>query len=230
MIDMTLAPSTLWAAALAGPRRVPTLPAWLGLLFPGSLWILPIVGVAAFTAGMIVGRRLHRNLPSFACSNCGQSVCRRCLRRIRHEAYCASCGEALLRIQSASYSKLVLEARMRRRRRSGSILSRLTDWLIPGLGAIRRGRAAGAVFTIVLLVTGALAGWRGELPAARAVWLDGAGPGPWWPELPLALVGLALVTSAAAMSFGRRVHRTASRGYFAHGEGMSAPERRERAA
>jgi hypothetical protein len=122
VIDERVSPKSIWWAAATGPRRMPTLPAAMTSWFPGSLWLLPLLGAICFAVGQRLGRRLHRHLPAMACANCGRPVCRRCLKRIHQEVYCAPCGDILLRIQSASYSKLVLDSQARRKRRFAAAL------------------------------------------------------------------------------------------------------------
>lgn len=198
MIDEPLPPSLLWKAAWKMPRAMPGLPSQLRPFFPGSLWLLPLLSLVLFAGGWVGGRRLHQVLPSFPCTNCRRPVCRRCLRRIRRQAYCTSCGDALLRIQSSSYSRLVLDSRIRRNRRLYSILSQIGSWTLPGLYAASRGRTVLSWCITLLFAAGLLGLVHRTLPVTRLAWLDGSA-GPWWPHVPLVLMGIAVVASWVAV-------------------------------
>jgi len=198
MIDEPLAPSLLWSAAWAMPRAMPGLPSWLRDFFPGTLWLLPVLSFALFGGGWVGGRRLFQTLPSFPCTNCRRPVCRRCLRRIRRQAYCTSCGDALLRIQSSSYSRLVLDSRIRRNRRLFSILGQIGSWSFPGMYAASRGRQGLAWFIAVLFTAGCLGLLHNTLPVTRLAWLEGT-PGPWWPNVPIVSILLAMSISWIAV-------------------------------
>lgn len=194
MIDEPLPESAFWAAAWGSPRTLPSLPGWMGFLFAGALWLLSPVCIASFLVTFLMGRKLHRSLPSFGCSNCGRPVCRRCLRRVRRHTYCAPCGDVLLRIQSSSYSKLVLESQIRRKRRFVLFLGRLTGWFLPGLHAARAGRST-LGFLLALAATASVLGILFPAgPVTRSVWVD-SGPAPWWPEIPGFVLGLAVFIS-----------------------------------
>jgi tetratricopeptide (TPR) repeat protein len=194
LIDEVVPARAIWASAAAEPRRMPGLPASMDVWFRGSLWLLPGLAVICFSVALRLGRQLHRHLPAMACANCGRPICRRCLKRIRQEAYCGPCGEILLRIQSASYSKLVLDTQIRRKRRTVTVLLRVTSWLFPGLYAARRGRDALAAILALVSTMSLVALLQGPLPVRRLVWLDGL-PTPWWPEVPALALGLALAVS-----------------------------------
>lgn len=210
VMDETVPPAAIWRAAAAGPRRMPSLPAAMTLWFPGSLWLLTVFGTICFGLGLRLGRRLHRHLPAMACTNCGRPVCRRCLKRIRQEVYCAPCGDILLRIQSTSYSKLVLDSQARRKRRVAAALLKASAWMLPGLHAARCGRDT---LSALLVLSGVGAGlWllNGTAPVTRLAWLEGLRT-PWWPELPAALLilifalsGLSVMRWKAATSRLRR--------------------------
>ncbi len=195
LLDEPLPSSAMWAAAWDGPRRMPGLPRWMGLAFPGTLAALPFVSLPMLALGLLLGRKLSLALPSLACANCGRPVCRRCLRRIRKSAYCTPCGDALLRIQSTAYSKLVLDSRLRRNRTFSSIPPRLAGWILPGYHASRTGHADLAA----LLAMGAALGISGlfndRLPVTRLAWVEN-GPSLWWPLLPAILLAIAVLASA----------------------------------
>ncbi len=203
LIDEPLPPSALWNAAWTGPRQLPGLPAWMTLWFPGTLALLPVISLPLFGLGVLVGSRLHRSLPSFECSNCGRAVCRRCLRRIRRSAYCTSCGDALLRIQSTAYSKLVLDSRLRRNRKLSDLTARAAAWLLPGYHASRRGHADLAATLAMGTALACLGLVHDRLPVTRLAWLEN-GSGLWWPGLPLALLavvmGISFITVARLKS------------------------------
>ena len=194
LLDEPLPAGALWSAAWSGPRRMPGLSIWMQPWFPGSLALLPLIGLPLFGLGLGVGRRMHRSLPSFACTNCGRAVCRRCLRRIRRAAYCTTCGEALMRIQSAAYSKLVLDSRLRRTRKATSLLPKLIAWILPGYHASRLGHADLAAFLAMGASVATLGFAHQRLPVTRLAWLED-GHGPWWPALPLLLIALVYLAS-----------------------------------
>jgi tetratricopeptide (TPR) repeat protein len=195
LLDEPLPPTAMWAAAWDGPRRMPGLPRWTAVAFPGALAALPFISLPMLAIGLVLGRKLGLALPSLGCANCGRPVCRRCLRRIRKSAYCTPCGEALLRIQSTAYTKLVLDSRLRRNRTFSSIFPRLAGWLLPGYHASRTGHTDLAA----LLAMGTALGVSGlindQLPVTRLVWVE-SGPSLWWPLLPAILLAIALLGSA----------------------------------
>lgn len=195
LLDEPLPPTAMWAAAWDGPRRMPGLPRWMSFAFPGTLAALPFVSLGMLAVGLVLGRKLYLALPSFGCANCGRPVCRRCLRRIRRSAYCTPCGDALLRIQSTAYSKLVLDSRLRRNRTAASILPRLADWMLPGYHASRTGHADLAA----MLAMGASLGVAGlfddRLPVTRLAWVEN-GPSLWWPLLPGLLLAIVVLASS----------------------------------
>jgi len=194
LIDETVPMKAIWMSAATESRHMPGLPASMDALFRGSLWILPVLAGLCFGLALRAGRRLYRHLPAMACANCGRPICRRCLKRIRQEAYCGPCGEILLRIQSASYSKLVLETQIRRKRRMVTFLLRITAWVFPGLFAARRGRDVLAAVLALTATMGLVALLEGPFPVKRLVWLDGLRT-PWWPEVPALALGLACLIS-----------------------------------
>ena len=194
LLDEPLPPAAMWAAAWAGPRRMPDLPRWMTPIFPGSLGALPFVSLAMLGLGLVLGRKIHLALPSFACTNCGRPVCRRCLRRIRRAAYCTPCGDALRRIQSTAYTKLVLDSRLRRGRSLTSILPQVADWALPGFRASRMGHPDLAALLAVGAGLGAAGLFNDNLPVTRLAWVDN-GPSLWWPLLPGVLLFCAYLAS-----------------------------------
>jgi tetratricopeptide (TPR) repeat protein len=186
LLDEPLPAWTYWSQAWTGPRQTPGVPGWLALFFPGSLVVLPIVGIPLLILGIAVGIALHRRLPSYPCTNCSKPISRRGLRRIRRRPYCIRCGDALLQIQSAAYSRLALDSRFRRANRLAQLAVQAFGWILPGYHAARCGRVqiaaalnAGLILSLLLLV-------KGAIPVTRLAWLS-SGPGLWWPEFPLAL-------------------------------------------
>jgi Tfp pilus assembly protein PilF len=194
LIDESLSDAVFWKQAWAGPRHMPGIPAWLRVWFPGAPWFLGPVSAFSFMAAFALGRRLHRTLPSFDCMNCGRPVCRRCLRRIRRSTYCGPCGDALLRIQSSSYTKLVLDSRIRRKRRIAYLLTRITALVLPGFHAARLGRTHLAAVLACVTTAAVLGLARPGPPLSRLVWIEN-GNRPWWPEFPLFLLVVAVVVS-----------------------------------
>jgi len=113
--------------------------------------------------------------------------------------YCGHCGDVLLRIQSSSYSKLVLDSQIRRNRRLSTMLSRFTVWVLPGLHAARTGRSSLSALLALGAMVGGLALVGRSLPVNRMAWIPDAPPGPWWPEMPIALLFLVFAISAGTV-------------------------------
>ena len=197
LIDEPLPASALWSAAWKASHRAPELPSWMRFWFPGTLGLLPLFAGLFFAGGLLLGRQVKRVLPSFACTNCGKAVCRRCLRRIRKQAYCTPCGDALLRIHSAAYSKLVLDSRLRRSRSLISWIGESLSWTLPGFRAVQMGHVTIGATIALVAGAGALALFRHLIPVSRLAWIDG-GAGPWWPEIPVLVLALAVAASALA--------------------------------
>ncbi len=194
LLDEPLPATAMWAAACDAPRHMPGLPRWMGFAFPGALAALPFVSLPMLALGLVLGRKLSLALPSLGCANCGRPVCRRCLRRIRKAAYCTPCGDALLRIQSTAYSKLVLDSRLRRNRTFSSIFPRLAGWILPGYHASRTGHADLAAMLSMGAALGVFGLFSDRLPVTRLAWVEN-GPSLWWPLLPVILLAIALVAS-----------------------------------
>jgi Tfp pilus assembly protein PilF len=199
LIDEPLPDGAFWKEAWGGSRRMPGVPSWLRAWFPGSLWFLGPVCVFCFMGAFVLGRRLYRTLPSFDCMNCGRPVCRRCLRRIRRSTYCTPCGDALLRIQSSSYTKLVLDSRIRRKRRFAYLMTRITSLVLPGFHAARLGRTNLATVLALTATAAVLCLAHPDPPVSRLVWIE-TGNRPWWPEFPIALLVVAVAVSAVTVS------------------------------
>jgi hypothetical protein len=113
--------------------------------------------------------------------------------------YCGHCGDVLLRIQSSSYSKLVLDSQIRRNRRFSTVLGRITKLMLPGLHAARIGRSSLAAILALGAMIGTLALVSGSLPVSRMAWVPDAPPGPWWPEVPVAFLFIIFAISSATV-------------------------------
>lgn len=141
LMSLGLSPADLWAATLATPPAFRLgIPKSLGWLYAGPMGLLPFLSVLLFGIGIVVGRSLHRFLPTYSCANCNAIVCRKCLRRIRRRAYCSSCGDTILSMQTSEFTRMLLERRLKEEpiaRRIGGYAMKL---LIPGWHAVRRGR------------------------------------------------------------------------------------------
>lgn len=198
LLDETLPPSAMWAAAWAEPKRMPGLPRWMSPAFPGSLGALPLIALPMLGLGILIGSRLYRAMPSFACTNCGRPVCRRCLRRIRRAAYCTPCGDALLRIQSTAYTKLVLDSRLRRNRRAASVFPHAATWLLPGYHASKTGHTDFAAVLAMGAALGAAGLVNDQFPVTRLAWVE-RGPSLWWPLLPLLLLAVVYAISVTTL-------------------------------
>jgi len=199
MIDEPLPELALWKAAWNGERFMPGLPEWIAFSFAGNLWIFSPIAILVFVFAYILGRRLYQNLPTTGCTNCGRPVCRRCVRRVRREMYCGHCGDVLLRIQSSSYSKLVLDSQIRRNRRFSTIVGRISTVLLPGLHAARTGRSSLAAVLALGAMIGVLALVSRSLPVDRMAWIPDAPAGPWWPEIPIAFLVIVFAISTTTV-------------------------------
>ena len=105
----------------------------------------------------------------------------------------------MLRIQSSSYSKLVLDSRIRRNRRGAAIASRVSAWIFPGLHLIRAGYPTLAALICLATTVGLLGMAHLAVPVSRMAWVENT-PGLWWPEFPVGLLILALVVSGLTVT------------------------------
>jgi len=199
LMDESLPGTAFWVEAWSGPRAIPSIPSWLRLFFPGTLPVLSLLSLPFFILGLGIGRLLHRRLPSFACTNCGRPISRRCLRRIRKKPYCLPCGDALLQIQSAAYSRLALSSRRKRTTRLRSAVGAFLTWLLPSYRAVREGRSRLAAWLSLGLVLSLGTLVRPESPICPAVWTD-SGPGLWWPYLSIFLFTVTQIAGWAILS------------------------------
>jgi tetratricopeptide (TPR) repeat protein len=198
LIAETLPTAALWEAAWRSPRVMPGVPARLGLLVPGSSWLLGPVSLVLFGFGLFVAGRLHRSLPTRGCVNCGRPICRRCHRRIRRDAYCASCGDLLLSAENVAYSRLILDSRLRRYRSLGTVLNQAATWGLPGFHAARRERLFVAGVLAGVTMWGVFALWHPGPIVNRLAWLPGI-PDPWWPFVPTLLLGFGFGLSVLSV-------------------------------
>ena len=194
LLDEPLPASAFWKATLNGPHSLARIPSWLSPLFPGPMAWIPAFVIPFFLVGLGLGRKVNRMLMSFACTNCEKPVCRRCLRRIKKKPYCESCGDALLQIQSAAFSKLVLNSRFQRTNRLAAFLGAGVAWIVPGYHALNLGRTSVGAGIVMAFAAGLAALVQGSLPVSRMAWIHDA-LSPWWPEAPLALIGCTIVVS-----------------------------------
>jgi tetratricopeptide (TPR) repeat protein len=191
LMSLGLSPADLWSATLAAPPAFQLgMPRSLGWLYGGSPGFLPFITALLFIAGLVVGRSLHRFLPTYSCANCDAIVCRKCLRRIRRRAYCASCGDTILSMQTSEFTRMLLERRLKEEPIVRRIAGYAMKLLIPGWEAVRRGRPLVGLTVMgafMLLLVPTL--FRGQ--AVRAVpSLVDAGGGPIWTLLVPGLVVL----------------------------------------
>ena len=198
LLDEPLAASASWSAAWKAPHALPGLPGWMAPVFPAGLALLPLLGLPLFGLGLLAGRKVHRTLASFDCTNCGRPVCRRCLRRIKRRPYCQSCGDALLQIQSAAYSRLVLDSRSRRSGRIALGLGRLVAWVLPAYHTVRTGHTGLSVLLALPATLGVLTLVVGTEAVSRIPSVD-TGADPWWPLGSVLALGLALAGNALAV-------------------------------
>lgn len=141
LISIDVPAAALWKATLNATGRPPLgFPKALGLFFGGPVVYLPWLTLGLFAFGFLVGRRLHRFLPTYACANCGSVVCRKCLRRVRRRAYCVDCGETILSLNTSEFTRMLLERRLRETTWFREAMHVALQVVVPGWAAVRRGR------------------------------------------------------------------------------------------
>ncbi len=141
LISLGLSSEELWQATFDQPASFRLgLPRAMAFLYDGALNLLPVGTLVLFLLGLVVGRRVHRFLPTYACAHCGNVVCRKCLRRIRKHAYCASCGDTILSLKSTEFTRMLLDRRLNEDRGLKQMATLALKVMIPGWEAVRRGR------------------------------------------------------------------------------------------
>jgi tetratricopeptide (TPR) repeat protein len=151
LLSLGAAPAELWEATFASRAGVQVgLPRSLAWLYDGSMTLLPMFTIALFVAGLFIGGRLHHFLPTYNCANCGNVVCRKCLRRIRRRAYCVSCGETILSLKTSEFTRMLLDRRLRDETLFARAMHFFFILIIPGWEAIRRGRPTVGLILVTL--------------------------------------------------------------------------------
>ena len=139
LVDQWLAPRTFWRAmpALhasgAGAAVLP--PAWRSR-WECSGWGFSVLTVILAVAALLIGRRLHGEMPLRTCSNCGCVVCRRCAERRRETALCATCAAVESQAESVEFARVLLMQRRRGVARRWEMLRTALATLIPGFGLL----------------------------------------------------------------------------------------------
>jgi hypothetical protein len=151
LLSLGAAPDELWDATFHSTHGLTiSLPRGLAWIYDGSLTLLPVFTLGLFAIGLFIGGRIHHFLPTYNCANCGNVVCRKCLRRIRRRAYCVSCGETILSLKTSEFTRMLLDRRLR----DDNLLSRAAHFVfilvIPGWEAIRRGRPTVGLVLVTL--------------------------------------------------------------------------------
>jgi tetratricopeptide (TPR) repeat protein len=156
LVDQWLAPRTFWNAMPAlhasEPGAAVLPPGWRSR-WECSGWVFSVLIVVLAIGSVMLGRRLHGEMPLRTCSNCGCVVCRRCAERRREIALCATCGAVENRAESAEFARVLLMQRRRGVARRWRMLRTALATLIPGFGMLALGR----LFMPILLLSSAAA-------------------------------------------------------------------------
>ena len=120
------------------------LPAGLTLIYPGHNPKLLWIGILLLPAAAYTTTRWHRRLRIHACSQCGKTVCRRCLRRREKRVFCDECALTAGRWATAQYTQLLLTKVLGRHDRFRDRLLDVARVVLPGVGAMLRGRVTTA--------------------------------------------------------------------------------------
>lgn len=152
LVDQWLAPKRFWQAMLRGPSptfSATTLPPiWRGAIETRG-WP---VSVAALVIGLLsagLGAWWYRKLPLRPCSNCGNTVCRRCSQRRRETALCPACSVAASRAESQDFERVLLGQVRRRIERQRLVVRTTLAALIPAFGLVTMRR----IFAPIVLLT-----------------------------------------------------------------------------
>lgn len=159
LVDQWLAPRTFWAAMPAmhvtrtGVALLP--PGWRAR-WETSGWVFSVLTLLFAIGAVVLGRRLHSEMPLRACSNCGCVVCRRCAERRREIALCATCAATESQAESAEFARVLLMQRRRGVRRRWEMSRTALATLIPGFGMLALDRLFMPI--VLLSVTAGLCG------------------------------------------------------------------------
>jgi Tfp pilus assembly protein PilF len=152
LVDQWLAARTFWDAlpGVRAPAGTATVlpPAWRSH-WECSGWPFSVLTVVLAIAALLIGRRLHAEMPLRGCSNCGCVVCRRCSERRRETALCSTCAAVELQAESAEFARVLLMQRRRGVARRWELLRTALATLIPGFGLL----ALDHLFTPLVLMT-----------------------------------------------------------------------------
>ena len=163
LVDQWLAPRTFWQAMPAlhasGSGSAVLPPGWR-LRCECSGWPFSVLSVLLAFAALLIGRRMHNEMPLRTCSNCSCVVCRRCAERRREIALCAACAAVESQAESAEFARVLLMQRRRGVARRRDMLRTAFATLIPGFGLLALDRLVTPL--ILLSATAGLCGsWLG---------------------------------------------------------------------
>jgi tetratricopeptide (TPR) repeat protein len=159
LVDQWLAARTFWQAMPAlhasGSGAAVLPPGWRAR-WESSGWVFSILIVVLAIAAVLMGRRLHAEMPLRTCSNCGCVVCRRCAERRRETALCVTCASVENQAESAEFARVLLMQRRRGVARRWEMSRTALATLIPGFGMLALNR-----LTLPILLLSATAGLCG---------------------------------------------------------------------
>jgi tetratricopeptide (TPR) repeat protein len=184
LVDQWLAPQTFWSAIpvlQAGAFGAATLPPGWRSKWESSGWVFSALALLLAIGAVLIGRRMHQDMPLRECNNCGCVVCRRCAERRRETALCATCAAVESQAESTEFARVLLMQRRRSVTRRWEMLRTALATLIPGFGLLALDRL---FMPLVLLSTtaGLCARWLGlSAPFSHEPrLLQGAGDGSMW--------------------------------------------------
>ena len=109
-----------------------------------------------FALSLLGGILAFRNLYTYACSNCGRIVCRKCLSRVHRKLFCLKCGAAASALKSEEFTRLLLNNQLRLEARKTRSMSLFFGVLIPGFKLIQKGDALRGFMFLLLSSTAAV--------------------------------------------------------------------------
>ncbi len=211
LIDQWLEPKIFWDALRTAPlprEAAGSLPLALRSKLETSGWIFSVVALLVAALGIGFGLVQHRRLHLRVCSNCGDTVCRRCAQRRRENALCPGCAAAEAQGETPEFARVLLQRRRQQKLKQQGLVNTAFASLIPGYGLLAHRR----VFTpiVLLAATWLLArGWAGAaVPFALEPRLTLPGQ-----EIPVIVIvcGLAFVYGVSLLGYFGLAERERSR-------------------
>jgi tetratricopeptide (TPR) repeat protein len=166
LIDQWLQPHMMWATLRSTPNPrdgAGAAPFRLRRRLEASGWWFCAFSVLALLAGLAIGMRQHKRLHLRLCSNCGETVCRRCSERRREQALCTHCAMAQASANTPDQGLLLLKAHRRHRLRRLGWVERVLAALVPGFGLLSQRRVFAGTLAVTLCWL-LLMGWLGTPP------------------------------------------------------------------